>query len=129
MRRLRVPPRIAAGMIVALALLVSSGAVGANEARQAETGKRQVDPAIATGCPAAHPRGVMATSGGWAYCQQVMATARKTGYTLICGRYYLDGYLGYGLRSKRQEDWGNPDYLASFADKIENLHARVGGPL
>src|SRR5262249_17515278 len=41
----------------------------------------------------------------------------------------LDRYLGLGLRSKRQEDWGNPDYLASFADKIENLHARVGGPL
>jgi pimeloyl-ACP methyl ester carboxylesterase len=71
----------------------------------------------------------MVTSGGWAYCLQVQALARRTGYTLLCGRYAKDGYLGYGLRPKRQLDWGNPAYLASLAAKAQALHKRVGGEL
>ena len=60
----------------------------------------------------------MATTGGWAYCEQVRALARNTGYTLLCGRFVKDGYLGYGLRSQRHLDWGDPRYLASLAAKI-----------
>lgn len=87
------------------------------------------DPAITTVYPVANPRGLMATSGGWAYCLQVQALARRSHYTLICGRYIKDGYLGYGLRSQRHLDWGDPAYLASFADKIAALHRKTGGPL
>jgi pimeloyl-ACP methyl ester carboxylesterase len=87
------------------------------------------DPAIVSVYPAAKPHGLMATSGGWAYCQQVMALARRDGYTLLCGRYALDGYTGYGLRSQRHLDWGNPAYLASLAGAIAREHAKTGGPL
>jgi hypothetical protein len=87
------------------------------------------DPAVVTVYPAAKPVGLMATTGGWAYCLQLQALARNVRYTLICGRYAQDGYLGYGLRSQRRLDWGDPAYLASFARKIDALHRRVGGPL
>ncbi len=89
----------------------------------------QADPAIVSVYPVAHPRGLMVTSGGWAYCEQVRALARVTGYTLLCGRYVKDGYLGYGLRSQRHLDWGSPEYLASLAAKVQALHRRVGGEL
>jgi pimeloyl-ACP methyl ester carboxylesterase len=111
---------VAAGLVVVAALGLGYGA---------PRGGATVDPAIATTYPVSHPRGLMATSGGWAYCLQVQALARRSGYTLICGRYAKDGYLGYGLRSRRHLDWGNPAYLASFAGKIAALHRTVGGPL
>src|SRR5436190_3831928 len=71
----------------------------------------------------------MVTTGGWAYCEQLRRLARRTRYTLLCGRYAKDGYLGPGLRSQRHLDWGNPAYLASFARAIARTHARVGGRL
>ena len=71
----------------------------------------------------------MVTTGGWAYCLQLQALARRERYTLACGRYWQDGYVGYGLRSKRHLDWGNPLYLAAFARKIEDLHRKIGGEL
>jgi hypothetical protein len=51
------------------------------------------------------------------------------GYTLVCGRYYRDGYTDYGLRSKRLLDWGDPAYLASLAARIAAVHESVGGEL
>lgn len=87
------------------------------------------DRAIVSVYPVAKPRGVMVTSGGWAYCEQVRSLARTTGYTLLCGRYRKDGYVDYGLRSQRHLDWGDPAYLASLAAKIQALHRRVGGDL
>jgi hypothetical protein len=86
-------------------------------------------PAIATVYPAARPRGLMVTSGGWAYCEQVRALARRGGYTLLCGRYAKDGYLGLGLRAERRLDWGNPGYLANLAAEIQAAHRRIGGEL
>ena len=71
----------------------------------------------------------MATSGGWAYCLQLQALARRSGYTLVCGRYAADGYTGYGLRSERRLDWGDPAYLAGLAARIAAVHAQVGGEL
>ena len=71
----------------------------------------------------------MATSGGWAYCLQVQALARRFHLTLVCGRYYRDGYTGYGLRSRRLLDWGDPAYLASLAARIGALHRSIGGEL
>ena len=44
------------------------------------------------------------------------------GYTLVCGRYYRDGYTGYGLRSQRRLDWGDPAYLASLARGSQSVH-------
>ena len=90
---------------------------------------RASDPAIVSVYPAPQPRGVLATSGGWAYCLQVQELAKRFHYTLLCGRYYRDGYTGYGLRSKRLLDWGDPAYLASLAAKIAALHRKVGGEL
>jgi pimeloyl-ACP methyl ester carboxylesterase len=88
-----------------------------------------VDPAVTSVYPVAHPRGLMVTTGGWPYCLQVQALAAHSGYTLLCGRYVKDGYLGYGLRAERHLDWGDPGYLASFALKIQALHRAVGGKL
>ncbi len=79
--------------------------------------------------PVAHPMGLMVTTGGWAYCEQARPVARRTGYTLMCGRYARDGYLGPGLRPLRHLDWGNPVYLASLAAAVRNAHARIGGRL
>ena len=87
------------------------------------------DPAVTTTYAVEHPRGLMVTSGGWAYCQQVRKLARRTGYTLLCGRFSKDGYRGVGLRSKRHVDWGNPGYLASLARKTRAVYRRVGGEL
>ncbi len=110
---------VALMVAVAIAVIVAA----TSQARSA------ADPASATVYPVAHPVGLMVTSGGWAYCQQVQTLARRTGYTLLCGRYYADGYTSYGLRSQRQLDWGDPAYLASLAAKIQTTHQRVGGKL
>ncbi len=116
--------RLTAALVALTATLAVAVTVSAvSQARSA------VDPASATVYPVSHPVGLMVTSGGWAYCQQVQALARRTGYTLLCGRYYEDGYTGYGLRSQRQLDWGDPAYLASLAAKIQTTHQRVGGKL
>ena len=108
-----------------LTLLLSVGF----EAQRGAAGMAAADPAAVSVYPVSHPRGLMVTSGGWAYCEQVRALARRSGLTLLCGRYVKDGYLGYGLRSQRHLDWGNPGYLASFAVKIQAVHRRVGGEL
>jgi hypothetical protein len=89
----------------------------------------EAGPALVTIIPARNPRGVMATSGGWAYCQQVRTLARRTHYTLLCGKYAKDRYAGRGLRNLRHLDWGNPAYLQSLASTIRTVHRQVGGPL
>ena len=89
----------------------------------------EAGPALVTIIPARRPRGVMATSGGWAYCQQVRALARRTRYTLLCGKYAKDRYAGRGLRELRHLDWGNPAYLRSLASTIQEVHREIGGPL
>jgi hypothetical protein len=87
------------------------------------------EPLVATIHPAGDPVGVMVTSGGWAYCEQMRPVARRTRYTLLCGRFELDGYVGPGLRPQRHLDWGNPAYLAALAKAAATLHRRVGGRL
>jgi pimeloyl-ACP methyl ester carboxylesterase len=71
----------------------------------------------------------MVTTGGWAYCEQIRPLALLTGYTLLCGRYYRDGYADASLRSLRHLDWGNPSYLRRFAELIRGQHQQVGGKL
>jgi pimeloyl-ACP methyl ester carboxylesterase len=104
------------------------GALGLDAASSAAPA-RAAEPAITSVYAVPHPRGLMVTSGGWPYCLQVQALARNTGYTLLCARYYKDGYVGYGLRAQRHLDWGDPGYLASLAQKVEALHKSVGGKL
>jgi len=110
-----------------LVAVMCASATGVAKASSLTSSAR--DPAIVSVYPVPKPRGLMATSGGWAYCLQIQALARNAHYTLVCGRYAKDGYLGYGLRSQRRLDWGDPRYLASFARRIAALHRRVGGPL
>jgi pimeloyl-ACP methyl ester carboxylesterase len=110
-----------AGMIVSLQ--------GSEPGLAASQAARASDPAVVTVYPSDRPRGVMVTSGGWAYCYQVRRLARRTRFTLLCGRFSKDGYVSFGLRARRHVDWGNPAYLASFARKIRTLHERVGGNL
>jgi pimeloyl-ACP methyl ester carboxylesterase len=86
-------------------------------------------PVITTLYAVKDPVGLMVTSGGWAYCEQIRALARRTRYALLCGRYAKDGYLGPGLRSERHLDWGDPEYLARFAKRIAAVHQTVGGRL
>ena len=111
-----------AGLIVLAALAL----VGVAEARRA-AGQPIRRSSRCTASP--RPKGLMVTSGGWAYCEQVRALARRTGYTLLCGRYANDGYTGPGLRAERHLDWGNPAYLDSLAQKVRAAHRRVGGEL
>ena len=85
--------------------------------------------AILTVIPQPHARGVLVTTGGWAYCQQVRALARRSRLTLLCGRFPKDGYVGLGLRARRHLDWGNAAYLQALAREAAALHARVGGEL
>jgi pimeloyl-ACP methyl ester carboxylesterase len=89
----------------------------------------EAGPALVTIIPARNPRGVMATSGGWAYCQQLRALARRARYTLLCGKYAKDDYTGRGLRQLRHLDWGNPAYLQSLASTIQEVHREIGGSL
>ena len=71
----------------------------------------------------------MVTSGGWPYCEQLRALARRTRYSLLCGRFSKDGYTGLGLRPARHLDWGNPRYLAELAAAVRAEHRRTGGRL
>ena len=109
-------------MLALVAVQVAGGSPADGQTYRAGT-------AIITVYEQPHPRGVMVTSGGWAYCEQLRKLARKTGYTLLCGRYVKDGYRGLGLRPKRHLDWGNEPYLNSLADAVRVQHARVGGEL
>jgi hypothetical protein len=85
--------------------------------------------AIVTIQDAPSRRGVMATTGGWAYCLQLRKLARLTHHTLVCGRYVKDAYTARGLRRLRHLDWGNAAYLRSLAATIGRVHREVGGPL
>src|SRR3954462_12967622 len=87
------------------------------------------DPIVTTTYPVSHPRALMVTTGGWAYCEQARPIARRSRFTLLCGRYFKDRYLGPGLRSGRHLDWGDPAYLARFAETIRSIHRKVGGSL
>lgn len=121
---LRRPPRHSTRAAVALVAGVALLA-----AFPAKPSTHAVEVAITTTYPTSRPRGLMVTSGGWAYCGQMRALALRAGYTLLCGRYHKDGFLGPGLRSRRHLDWGNARYLAAFAAKIAAAHRRVGGEL
>jgi pimeloyl-ACP methyl ester carboxylesterase len=88
-----------------------------------------VGAAVVTVYEQAHARGLIVTTGGWAYCRQLRALAQRTNHTLLCGRYPKDGYLGPGLRPKRHLDWGERAYLRSLARAARGTHRRVGGPL
>jgi hypothetical protein len=121
-------------LLLSCALAASIAAVctrgdGSESARAHELRGLAADPLIATVYGVKHPKGLLVTSGGWAYCGQMLSVARKTGYTLLCGRYYKDEYTGLGLRPFRHLDWGDPGYLASFAAKTRELHGRIGGSL
>ena len=106
-----------------LVLVLASVLLGGNLATAGPS------PASVSVYPVANAKGLMVTTGGWAYCLQLQALARHQHYTLACGRYWKDDYVGYGLRAKRHLDWGDPAYLADFARKIAELHRTVGGQL
>lgn len=117
--------KVATSVVAILAALVATVAA----VKEPEPTVLSASPLVATIHPARDPVGLMVTSGGWAYCEQLRPVARRTRYTLLCGRYARDGYLGPGLRSKRRLDWGNRAYLARLADSAGALHRRIGGKL
>jgi len=90
---------------------------------------RNAPAAIVTSYAAPHAVGVMVTSGGWPYCQQVRGLARRFRLTLVCGRYWKDGYTRYGVRDRRHVDWGDARYLAQLADAARAQQRLVGGRL
>ena len=116
--------KLTAGMVAVLAALAAVVAVD-----QPPPTSLSAHPLVATVYPARDPAGLMVTSGGWAYCEQMRPVARRTRYTLLCGRYALDGYMGVGLRAQRHLDWGNPAYLRRLAATASALHRRIGGEL
>jgi pimeloyl-ACP methyl ester carboxylesterase len=120
-----VSARVGTGVVAILAMLVALVVVADDLRTTVLTEK----PLVATIHPVKDPVGLMVTSGGWAYCEQMRPVARRTSYTLLCGRYQLDGYLGPGLRPQRHLDWGNPAYLARLAQATSALHRRVAGRL
>ena len=126
--RLRVNPELRARATTprrVAAILVATGSIALG-VQFAAAGPA---PAIVGVYPVASPQGLMVTTGGWAYCLQLQSLARREHYTLVCGRYRKDGYLGYGLRAKRHLDWGDPAYLSELARKVGDLHRAVGGKL
>lgn len=116
--------RLALVVIAALAAVVALVASVTGQPTASST-----SPLVADVYPSSRPAGLMVTSGGWAYCEQMRPVARRTRHTLLCGRYARDGYLGPGLRAKRQLDWGNAAYLARLATAAARLHGRIGGDL
>lgn len=119
--------RLSIGAIAVLAIIVALALAVAFGEREPTT--LSPGPFVATIHPVQDPVGLMVTSGGWAYCEQMRLVARRTRHSLLCGRYSRDGYLGPGLRSKRHLDWGNPLYLARFAETVSVLHRGIGGQL
>ena len=87
----------------------------------------EAGPALVTIIPARNPRGVMATSGGWAYCQQLRALSERTHYTLVCGKYAKDRYAGRGLRNLRHLDSGNPGTSRTSLSRSTRCTGRLAG--
>jgi pimeloyl-ACP methyl ester carboxylesterase len=121
--------RWAMGTALALALSVTVIAIQFSTGSPGRERTYASGPAILTVVEQPDARGVLVTTGGWAYCQQVRELARHSRLTLLCGRFRKDGYVGPGLRSRRRLDWGNAGYLRALAREARRLHARVGGEL
>jgi pimeloyl-ACP methyl ester carboxylesterase len=121
--------RWAMGTALALALSVTVIAIQFSTGSPGRERTYASGPAILTVVVQPDARGVLVTTGGWAYCQQVRELARHSRLTLLCGRFRKDGYVGPGLRSRRRLDWGNAGYLRALAREARRLHARVGGEL
>jgi pimeloyl-ACP methyl ester carboxylesterase len=117
------------GTALALALSVTVIAIQFSTGSPGRERTYASGPAILTVVEQPDARGVLVTTGGWAYCQQVRELARHSRLTLLCGRFRKDGYVGPGLRSRRRLDWGNAGYLRALAREARRLHARVGGEL
>jgi len=114
---------VSASLVAASAALVLATPVGAHVAATTAPA------AIVTMYPVEHPTGLMVTSGGWGYCQQVRALARNSRLELLCGRYWKDEYVGHGLRARRHVDWGESRYLAELSEAVRAQHRRIGGKL
>ena len=73
---------IAVGLVGAVCALVTSVCVAGRawDVAQHQPVRPGTDPVVTTFYPVAHPRGLMVTSGGWVYCEQVRPIAKRTGY-------------------------------------------------
>ena len=117
--------RLASALVLVLAAVVALvAAVDERRPTVIEAG-----PLVATIHPAGDPVGLMVTTGGWAYCEQMRPVARRTRYTLLCGRYAPDRYVSVATRALRHLDWGNRAYLARLARLAASMHRQVGGKL
>ena len=119
----------AAGTALVLALTLAGAATQLSTGSPDQERTYTAGAAILTVVEQPHAKGVLVTTGGWAYCQQVRALARRSELTLLCGRFPKDGYVGLGLRAHRHLDWGNAAYLHALAREAGALHDRVGGEL
>jgi pimeloyl-ACP methyl ester carboxylesterase len=63
----------------------------------------------------ARPHVLLMTLGGPIYCVQLANLARALDASRLCTDYGANGYEGTGGRAARQEDWGDPAYLAAVA--------------
>jgi hypothetical protein len=119
----------AEGAALVLALTLGGAAIQLSTESSDRERTYRAGAAILTVAEQPHAKGVLVTTGGWAYCQQVRALARRSELTLLCGRFPKDGYVGPGLRARRHLDWGNAAYLRALAREAIELHQRVGGEL
>ena len=119
----------AAGTALVLALALAGAATQLSTGSPDQERTYTAGAAILTVVEQPHAKGVLVTTGGWAYCQQLRALARRSKLTLLCGRFPKDGYVGLGLRARRHLDWGNAAYLRALAREAGALHDRVGGEL
>ena len=120
---------LVAGTAVVLALTLAGAATQLSTASPDRERTYTSGAAVLTVVEQPHAKGVLVTTGGWAYCQQVRALARRSELTLLCGRFSKDGYVGPGLRTQRHLDWGNSAYLNALAREASALHDRAGGEL
>jgi hypothetical protein len=120
---------VALVQVVAAVLAIDASPQAADAGRDGTPGYRSPSVAVVSLFQVPRPRGLIVTTGGWLYCANTQTLAREAGYTLLCGRYFKDGYTWYNLRAKRHLDWGNPAYLAEFAADIARFHRQIAGPM
>src|SRR5437870_3507829 len=93
--------RLRRGNVYVLAAVAAAALCAASNAFARTGADTPGDAAIVSVYPTEQPRGLMVTTGGWVYCAQLRALAARTEYTLVCGRYFKDGYTDPSHRGDR----------------------------
>src|SRR4051794_33203470 len=106
--------------LVLLASLIALLVIGAPSPATSATPMLRLELHLAQGAKT-KPGLLLLTVGGPVYCMQLTTLARNIGASLACTDYGPNRYVGAGSRAGRQEDWGDPAYLAEVAKVPDGL--------